>query len=74
MIDSDKKRKIAPVVAGVLVLLVATISGEYLEVYWSALILIIGAVLSEVICRKFFGVGFFREVVPPFLLSKDKKE
>ena len=72
-ISNEKKGQIAPVAAGVAIIAILLVAGDYVHVFVLFLILAALVIASEIICRRYFGVCFLKTLFPAFTkMAPDK--
>ena len=74
-ISNEKKGQIAPVAAGVAIITILLVVGDYVHVFVLFLILAVLVIVFEIICRRYFGVCFLKTLFPAFpKMAPDKNE
>jgi hypothetical protein len=72
-ISTEKKGQIAPVAAGVAIIAILLVAGDYVHVFVLFLILAVLVIASEIICKRYFGVCFIKTLFPVFIkMAPDK--
>ena len=72
-ISRDKAREMSPVMAGIVLMAVVYLAGEYLQIWATILLLIAGAGVAELFCRKVFQTEFIATIFPGLFKQRLKK-
>ncbi|NTV07088.1 MAG: hypothetical protein HGA81_00570 [Chlorobium limicola] len=72
-ISKEKAREISPVMAGIILMAVVYLAGDYLQIWATILLLIAGAGVAELFCRKVFQTEFIATFFPGLFKQPLKK-
>ena len=72
-ISRDKAREMSPVMAGIVLMAVVYLAGQYLQIWATILLLIAGAGVAELFCRIVYQTEFIATFFPGLFKHPLKK-